>query len=188
MGAPIAAFLTLVLSLLLLRRLVFRPVVPGMDANLLDGAAIAALNRDRKQQLEQRRTTEAAKELVALPSTPQQAREHLKWLEQLSRGSAAERLQAMQEAQRWGIAAVCRCCAAVSVMPPMPSLVRPLVLWKRFGVNPLAVTAVPRPLVRARPRCLATWRGCGRSGALGFRDTCASSLPPAVRSRTVEPR
>ena len=60
MGAPIAAFLTLVLSLLLLRRLVFRPVVPGMDANLLDGAAIAALNRDRKQQLEQRRTTEAA--------------------------------------------------------------------------------------------------------------------------------
>ena len=102
MGAPIAAFLTLVLSLLLLRRLVFRPVVPGMDANLLDGAAIAALNRDRKQQLEQRRTTEAAIELVALPSTPQQVREHLKWLEQLSRGSAAERLQAMQEAQRWG--------------------------------------------------------------------------------------
>ena len=49
MGAPIAAFLTLVLSLLLWRRLVFRPVVAGMDANLLDGAAIAALNRDRKQ-------------------------------------------------------------------------------------------------------------------------------------------
>ena len=102
MGAPIAAFLTLVLSLLLLRRLVFRPVVPGMDANLLDGAAIAALNRDRKQQLEQRRSTKAAQELVSLPSTPQQAREHLKWLEQLSRGSAAERLQAMQEAQHWG--------------------------------------------------------------------------------------
>ena len=54
MGAPIAAFLTLVVSLLLLRRLVFRPVVPGMDANLLDGAAIAALNRDRRQELEQR--------------------------------------------------------------------------------------------------------------------------------------
>ena len=107
MGAPIAAFLTLVLSLFLLRRLVFRPVVPGMDANLLDGAAIAALNRDRKQQLEQRLPTDAAKELVVLPSTPQQAREHLKWLEQLSRGSAAERLQAMQEAQRWGDR---RCC------------------------------------------------------------------------------
>ena len=89
MGAPIAAFLTLVLSLLLWRRLVFRPVVPGMDANLLDGAAIAALNRDRKQALAQRRNSEAAMALVALPSTPQQAREHLKWLEQLSRGSAA---------------------------------------------------------------------------------------------------
>ncbi len=102
MGAPIAAFLTLVLSLLLLRRLVFRPVVPGMDANLLDGAAIAALNRDRKQQLEQRRPATAAIEPLPLPSTPQQAREHLKRLEQLSRGSAPERLQAMQAAQRWG--------------------------------------------------------------------------------------
>ena len=102
MGAPIAAFLTLVLSLLLLRRLVFRPVVPGMDANLLDGAAIAALNRDRRQELEQRRSTTQAMELLPLPGTPQEARDHLKWLEQLSRGSGAERLQAMQEAKRWG--------------------------------------------------------------------------------------
>ena len=84
MGAPIAAFLTLVLSLLLLRRLVFRPVVPGMDANLLDGAAIAALNRDRRHELEQRRSTTQAMELLPLPGTPQEARDHLKWLEQLS--------------------------------------------------------------------------------------------------------
>ena len=39
---------------------------------------------------------------MALPDTPQEARDHLKWLEQLSRGSGAERLQAMQEAKRWG--------------------------------------------------------------------------------------
>ena len=102
MGAPIAAFLTLVLSLLLLRRLVFRPVVPGMDAHLLDGAAIAALNRDRLQKLEQRRSMSTTAETLTLPSTPQQARKHLKKLEQLSRGSASERLQAMKEAQRWG--------------------------------------------------------------------------------------
>ena len=88
MGAPIAAFLTLVLSLLLLRRLVFRPVVPGMDANLLDGAAIAALNRDRRQELEQRRSTTRAMELLPLPGTPQEARDHLKWLEQLRRWDA----------------------------------------------------------------------------------------------------
>ena len=44
--------------------------------------------------------------LVALPSTPQQAREHLKWLEQLSRGSAAERLQARRtgwKPTQWGM-------------------------------------------------------------------------------------
>ena len=68
MGAPIAAFLTLLISLLLYRRFVFRPAAPAVPQGLLDGTAIAALNRDRRQQLEQRRVeTPVVPELLPLP-------------------------------------------------------------------------------------------------------------------------
>ncbi len=103
MGAPIAAFLTLLLSLLLLRRLVFKPVAPGIDGALLDGSAIAALNRDRLQQLEERSIPPALdQQLLPLPETSQQARKLLIELKQLSHGSSEQRSLAMRTCQAWG--------------------------------------------------------------------------------------
>ena len=103
MGAPIAAFLTLLLSLLLLRRLVFKPVAPGIDGALLDGSAIAALNRDRLQQLEERsRAMVLDRHLLPLPETSQQARELLIELKRLSHGSSEERSLAMRTCRAWG--------------------------------------------------------------------------------------
>lgn len=103
MGAPIAAFLTLLLSLLLLRRLVFRPVAPGIDGALLDGTAIAALNRDRLQALEERGEAQLeALDLLPLPRSELQERELLQQLNQLSQGSQEQRLLALRTCQVWG--------------------------------------------------------------------------------------
>ena len=102
MGAPIAAFLTLLLSLLLLRRLVFKPVAPGIDGALLDGSAIAALNRDRLQQLEERSIPPALdQQLLPLPETSQQARKLLIELKQLSHGSSERWQQQTVAAASW---------------------------------------------------------------------------------------
>ena len=103
MGAPIAAFLTLLISLLLYRRFVFRPAAPAVPQGLLDGTAIAALNRDRRQQLEQRRVeTPVVPELLPLPSTALQARELLLQLKALGQADEAGRLLAMRTAAAWG--------------------------------------------------------------------------------------
>ncbi|MEB3176743.1 MAG: hypothetical protein VKJ87_03990 [Synechococcus sp.] len=103
MGAPLAAFLTLLISLLLFRRFVFRPAAPAVPQGLLDGASIAALNRDRRQQLQQRRVeTPVEPELLPLPSSTLQARELLLQLKALSQGDRAARLLAMRTATAWG--------------------------------------------------------------------------------------